>query len=183
MGRSLIRVAGFAALLFAATAASAAVPSPEEFLGRKVGEDRFLASWEQVVAYHRVVAEGSARVAIESAGTSTLGHDIPVVIVTSQANQSRLDRTGRSRASSRTPTACTPAEIGQLVGEGQAIVLVTCTIHGNEVGSTQMSMELVHELATSRDPEIGQWLDHVILLLMPSINPDGQVIVIEWYNR
>ena len=62
-------------------------------------------------------------------------------------------------------------------------MLVTCTIHSTEVGATQMAMEFVHDFATTEDPAKLAWMDDVILLLMPSINPDGQFLVIDWYNE
>lgn len=169
--------------LLVAALASGAVPSPEEHLGRRVGEDRYLAPWPEVIAYHRAVAAASDRVSIESAGTSTLGNDIPVVIVTSAGNQARLPRLREVARQLANADRLPPAEVDRLVEEGRAIVLVTCTIHSSEVGSTQMTMELVHELATTRDPAMLRWLDEVVLLLMPSINPDGQLLEVEWYQR
>jgi len=169
--------------LIAASLAGAAVPTPEQYLGHRVGEDGYLAPWPEVVAYHRAVAAASDRVSIESAGTSTLGEDMPVVIVTSPANQAKLPRLREIAKRLANADRLTPAEIDALVEEGRVIVLVTCSIHSNEVGSTQMSMPLVYELATTRDREVLSWLDETVLLLMPSINPDGQVMEVDWYNR
>ena len=46
-----------------------------------------------------------------------------------------------------------------------------------------MVNKLIHKLATERSP----WMDHVlrnvILLLIPSQNPDGQQMVVDWYNK
>jgi zinc carboxypeptidase len=180
--RTATRLAAVLALL-APVAASAAVPTPEAFLGRKPGEDRYLAPWPRVVAYLQAVDTASDRVAIESAGTSTLGNDMPVVIVTSPANHANLDRYREIARRLANPDGLAAAEAEALIGEGKAIVLVTCSIHSTEVGSTQMAMELVHDLATTTDPARSAWLDQVILLLMPSINPDGQVLVVDWYNK
>ena len=84
---------GAAMSLSAATPASAAaIPSPREFLGHDVGEDRYLAPWDRVVAYMRALDEASDRISIESAGTSTLGNDMPVLILTSEENQRNLSR-------------------------------------------------------------------------------------------
>ena len=46
-----------------------------------------------------------------------------------------------------------------------------------------MSMELLHELATKDDPVTREILEHAILLLAPSANPDGVEIVADWYER
>ena len=51
------------------------------------------------------------------------------------------------------------------------------------VGCTQMAMEFVHDFATTEDPDRLAWMDDAVLLLMPSINPDGQIMIIDWYEQ
>ncbi len=162
---------------------AAEIPSPEAFLGHRVGEDRRLAPWPKVVAYLRAVDAASERVSIENAGTSTQGNEMPVVVVTSERNQANLPRLREIARRLHLPYDLSSQDAEALVAEGKAIVLVTCSIHSTEVGSTQMAMELVHGLATATDPATTGWLDEVVLLLMPSINPDGQVLVVDWYQK
>ncbi|HXI03661.1 MAG TPA: M14 metallopeptidase family protein, partial [Candidatus Saccharimonadales bacterium] len=161
----------------------AAVPSPEEFLGHKVGEDRYLAPYPKVLEYLRTVAAGSDRVSVETAGRSTLDNEMMVVVITSAANQQKLGRYREIAAKLADPAGLGEDEADALVREGKAIVLVTCSIHSTEVGSTQMAMELAWQMATATDPATLRWLDDVILLVMPSINPDGQVMVVDWYDK
>ncbi len=168
--------------LTAAGARAEALPSPAEFLGHQVGADRRLAPYERVLEYLRLVDAASGRVSIESLGESTLGAEMVAVILTSEANQQRLDRwreIGRLLAAAEVE----PATARQLAGEGRAVVLVTCTIHATEVGCTQMAMEFVWEFATTQDPARLAWMEEVVLLLMPSLNPDGQRLVIDWYRQ
>ncbi|HEY3491755.1 MAG TPA: M14 family metallopeptidase, partial [Solirubrobacterales bacterium] len=160
-----------------------AVQAPDAFLGHRVGEDRKLAPWPKVVEYLRLVDAASDRVSIESAGTSTQGNDMPVVILTSEANQANLERYREIARQLAQADDLSAEQARALAAEGKTIALVTCSIHSTEVGSTQMAMEFVHDVATTQDPKMLAWLDDVILLLMPSINPDGQVMVIDWYNK
>ncbi len=184
MSRSAIAPLLVALSLCAASPATAAgVPSPRDFLGRNVGEDRYLARWDQVVAYMRALDEASDRISIESAGTSTLGNDMPVVILTSEENQRNLPQHRDAARRLALSEDLSEEEAQRLIDHGKTIVLVTCSIHSTEVGSTQLAMELAHQVATTADPDMLRWLDDVILLLMPSINPDGQVMVIDWYNK
>ncbi len=46
-----------------------------------------------------------------------------------------------------------------------------------------MAMEWAHALATAEDAETKRRLDQVVLLLLPSINPDGQIMETEWYRK
>ena len=63
------------------------------------------------------------------------------------------------------------------------MLLVTCSVHGTEIGATQMALELVHRLATDDSPATRKILDNVIVLLVPSANPDGQIAVTDWFNQ
>ncbi len=159
------------------------IPPPEETLGHKVGEDRKLAGWDTVVKYFRTLATASDRISIEVAGQSTLGNDLILVVVTSAENQLQLDRYRTIAQRLANPDGLTGKEAKELIAEGKAIVLITGTIHSTEVASTQMFMEFAYDMATSEDPEVARWLDDVILLIFPSINPDGQKMVIDWYNK
>jgi hypothetical protein len=163
--------------------AAATIPSPEEVFGHQVGADRKLIPYPDVLDYLRTVDEASDRVSIEEGYESTLGNPMPVVVLTSPANQKRLGEYREMARQLAKPETGTRGTTSRLVERARAIALVTCTIHGTEVGSTQMTTEFVHEFATTEDPERLAWMDEVILLLMPSINPDGQVMIIDWYNQ
>lgn len=178
-----LAIAALAAALLTLPLTAQQVPTPESFLGHKVGEDRKLAPWPRVVEYLRLVDAASDRLSIESAGKSTLGNDMPVVVLTSAANQANLEHYRQIARRLADPGGLTEEQARGLVAEGKTIALVTCSIHSTEVGSTQMAMEFVHDVATTGDPKMLAWLDDVILLLMPSINPDGQVLVVDWYNK
>lgn len=174
-----------AAVLLVAPVPSPAqeIPSPEDFLGRRVGEDRYLAPYPAVLDYLRTLDAASERLSIELAGKSTLDNDVVVLVLTSEENQLNLDRYREIARRLAHPEGLGAEEARRLADEGKAIVLVTCTIHSTEVGSTQMVMEFAHQVATSDDPELAGWLDDVILLVVPSINPDGQIMVVDWYDE
>jgi hypothetical protein len=179
-----LRVSVSLLLLFACLGAAVAQPpTPEEFLGHRVGADRKLASYPRVLEYLRLVADASDRVTIEAAGMSTLGNEMVTVVLTSPSNQQNLDRYREISRLLANPDRLTDGEARDLLDEAKTISLVTTTIHSTEVGATQMAMEFVHDFATTQDPERLGWMEDVILLLMPSINPDGQVMIVDWYNK
>jgi hypothetical protein len=164
-------------------AAAETIPSPEEFFGRPLGEDRFLAEYPKIVEYLRALDGASDRITVEDAGKSTQDNDMLVVVMTSPANQQRLEHYRSLARRLANPDSLTEEEAKAIVAEGKTIVLVTCTIHSTEVGSTQLAPEFAYKVATSEDEKLLAWLDDVILLLIPSINPDGQVMVVDWYNK
>ena len=172
-----------ALLSLAPPAAAATVPSPSEFLGMTVGADRTVADHRQVLAYFKALDAGSPRVEVEVLGKTTLGEDLFLAVISSEANlanKKRLQEVARRIAD---PRGLGEAESEALVREGKVHLLVTCNIHSTEIGASQMAMEWAHALATARDERTRRWLDQVVLLLVPSLNPDGQLMETEWYRK
>ena len=74
--------------------------------------------------------------------------------------------------------------MADLIEPSKTTVLpITCSIHSSETASTLMALELLHEMATREDPEAVEIRDRTILLLIPSVNPDGVDLVRDWYER
>jgi murein tripeptide amidase MpaA len=60
---------------------------------------------------------------------------------------------------------------------------MTHGIHATEVGGSQMAARLLHRLASSNEPSVQEILSNVILLDIPSLNPDGLQWVVDWYRQ
>jgi hypothetical protein len=165
------------------TALAAGVPTPSDFLGMKVGADRTLADYRQIVSYLKAVAAASPRVTLDVIGKTTLGEDFVLAVVSSEENMKNLPRIREIARKLADPRGLSDAEITALAREGKAVVLVSCNIHSTEIGSTQMAMEWIHDLATAPDPVTLTRLSNVVLLLVPSVNPDGQIMETDWYRK
>ncbi|MGD0579637.1 MAG: M14 metallopeptidase family protein, partial [Bryobacteraceae bacterium] len=170
-------------LLLAAAALAAAPPEPAAFLGHPLGQDRTPVEWSQVVAYFRALEKGSGRVHVIDYGRSTEGRLMIAAIVSAPETLKRLDRFRSIQARLANPRITPGSEAEKLIAEGKTIVLITCSVHADEVASTQTSMEFAWKLATAASPKLRQVLDNVIVLIAPSINPDGVDIVARWYQR
>jgi hypothetical protein len=181
MKRSIISLC----LLFISVSAFAQqkLQSPSEFLGFEVGADRKLADYSQITKYFRALDAASDRVDVQSLGQTTLGADMIMAVISSEENiknQQKYKEIARKLAD---PRGLSPQQIDALAKEGKLILLVTCNIHATEIGSSQMAMEWAHKLATAEDPVTKERLSNVILLLVPSLNPDGQTMITEWYRK
>ena len=169
--------------LFTRPAPAASVPTPSEFLGIPVGADRTLADYRQISSYLRKLASVSPRVQVVSTGKSTLGEDLVMAVISSEQNMKNLPRIREIAGKLADPRGLSQAEIAALAKEGKAVLIVTCAIHASEIGSTQMAMEWAHSLATAEDAATRKRLDDVVLLLVPSLNPDGQMMETDWYRK
>jgi len=181
--RALMLAAFLIAALQPFAAHAQRVPSPSEFLGITVGADKTVADYRQILSYFKALDAASPRVEVEILGRTTLGEELFLAAISSEANlanKKRLQEVARKIAD---PRGLRDEDAEALVGEGKVFLFITCNIHSTEIGASQMAMEWAHALATAQDEETQRRLDNVVLLLLPSINPDGQVMETEWYRR
>ncbi|HYN40539.1 MAG TPA: M14 metallopeptidase family protein [Thermoanaerobaculia bacterium] len=181
--RSILPALLLATLVVSPPATAASAPSPSEFLKLQIGADRTLADWGQIVSYFRALDTASDRVEVTTIGKSTLGEEMILAAISSPenlANKARIREIARRLAD---PRGLSEAESTVLVQDGKAVLLVTCAIHASEIASTQMAMEWAHALATAEDAETKRRLSEVVLLLVPSLNPDGNRMEVDWYRK
>jgi len=165
-------------------AAAPGIQAPDQFIGFKVGADTKLARWDRIVEYMKQVAGGSDRVRLRELGKTNNGQPFLMMEISSPETIKNLDRYKQyERRLYFQNGAPTPRERDEIFRQGKVVVFVGASIHATEVGATQMTLELVHHLATDDSPATRKILDNVILLLVPSLNPDGQTLVTDWYNR
>ena len=169
--------------LLLAPAAAAQIPSPEEFFGHRMGEDRKLAKWDRLVEYYELIGEASDRVLVENVGTSTLGRPFLVLFVSSPENLARLDEFQRMNAVLQDPRGHSEADVERAIAEGKVVFVQGYGLHSTEVAGSQSPAEIVWGFATREDPGIHEILDATISILIPAMNPDGVDLVNEWYDR
>lgn len=164
--------------------AFAQVPSPEAFFGFRMGADGQLADWPSIERYFKAVDAASDRVQIVDAGPTTEGRRIIAAIVSAPANirdletlqiDNRLLADPRRLANER--------EAAAILSGARPVVAIGSSIHASEVGATQSANELLYELATSNDAGTLRILENVIVILFPSLNPDGHTMVVDWHTR
>src|SRR5579863_9154538 len=177
----------FAPVVLAAAAHLAvaqAIPTPEQFFGFKIGADRKLARYDKIIDYLRRIADQSDRVRLRTIGPTTNGNPFVVVEISAAENIKNLDRyKNLERKLYFQGGAPTEAEREQIFRDGKSVVFISNNIHSNEIGSSQMVVELVYRLATENSSQIKKILNNVILVMEPSANPDGQIMVTDWYNK
>jgi hypothetical protein len=153
---------------------------PAEVLGFEPGEDMKLADWDMIHRYFVELSGASDRVHIESIGKSTQGREMILAAISSTENMAGLDRIKEGMRRLADPRGLDEKEAAALIERLPAVLFVGCAQHSTEIGSTQMSMRLAHRLAT--DPAYAPTLEQVVLLLIPSMNPDGHQMVCDWYG-
>jgi len=170
------------ALQLTAAITQAAVPVPETYFGHPIGADRQLLDWDKVVSYFEALARSSDRIRLTEYGRSAEGRPMIVATVAAPETLRNLDRYREIQKRLADPRRTTRAQAEPMFKEGRNIVLMTCSIHASEVASTHSAVEFAYRLVTENSPRVREILDNTILLLVPSLNPDGLDIVTRWYR-
>ncbi len=181
-----LSVAGLAAVALLSVELTSQVgqsKSPRDFLGFRVGDDYRLADWQQITTYFTELDKASDRIRSEVVGQTTLKKPFLAVTITSPENQAKLDQYQNITRRLADPRGLSPDAVERLIAEGKSVIAITCSVHATEVAAAQMSMELAHNLATGNSEEVRTILNNTILILVPSLNPDGLDIVVNWYKK
>jgi hypothetical protein len=78
------------------------------------------------------------------------------------------------------PRVLKTADEASLYAHQPAVLVIQCNIHSDEIASSQMAMELAYRLATN--DTLQAELKNAVVILIPSVNPDGEEMVVEWYR-
>ncbi|HLA38679.1 MAG TPA: M14 metallopeptidase family protein, partial [Candidatus Glassbacteria bacterium] len=170
-------------LFFGPAAVFSALKSPEDYFGHPIGADRKLIRHDKVIEYLQELAAQSPRVLYEQVGTSTLGKPIGLVLVSSETNMANLQHYRDISRRLADPRLLGREDALRLAGESKVFMLVLCNQHSTEIASSNMAAELVYDLATGADPEAEKALQDVVVMVVPSANPDGQHMVVDYYNE
>jgi hypothetical protein len=161
----------------------AAVPAPASVIGFEPGTDRKLPEWAQIVAYFKALDAASPRVEVRTLGTTTLGRPFIAAFIADSATLANLPKLLETQRRLADPRLTTARERAALERDGKAVVLVTSSIHSTEVGAILTPLILAHRLATGADEEARAIRRNTLVILVPSVNPDGVDIVADWYRR
>lgn len=156
--------------------AMAQLLSPSEFLPHEHGEQ--FTPHHLVVAYARHVADNSPRVQLQEYGATPEGRPLILLTISSEENLARIQdiRTANLQRAGMLPGTPAP-ELNQ------PVVWLSFGVHGNEAGGTESSMSTLYELAREDRADIKEWLSSTVVLLDPSLNPDGYDRYTQWYRR
>jgi len=157
------------------------LPTPESSFGFPVGADYKLFDYEQSIAYFKRLAAASNRVKLIEVGKTSFGRTITVALISSPENLARIDQIRRTNQRFAHPEGMTDAEARRLARDAKVMVDISGGLHASEIAGSQHTPQLAYELLFHADePRNKTILDNVVLFLWPSINPDGQDIVVNW---
>lgn len=150
------------------------VPLPSSVLGAPVGE--WHVRHDQLVQYMRRVSAQSPRMKYTEIGRTHENRPLLQVIVSSPENLAKLETLRAQHLRNwHEPGSKVPSDM-------PAIVLMGYSIHGDESSGSNSSLLLAYYLAAAQGANIDILLKNTIIILDPSLNPDGLSRFAQWAN-
>ncbi|MCS6968676.1 MAG: M14 family zinc carboxypeptidase [Cytophagales bacterium] len=150
---------------------NAAIPTPEQFLGYPIGS--YHTRYDRIVAYFETLARLSDKAQLEVLGNTYENRPLIALIVTSAANQSRLEEIRQRHLQRNTATAYDDEPI---------VIQIAANVHGNEASGGESALLTAYYLLANESEQVKNWLDNMVILIVPVQNPDGRDRFNTWVN-
>ena len=151
------------------------IPKPKEILGFNVGD--WHINHDKLINYLTKLSESSKRIKIENRGYTYENRPLVLLTITSEKNHSRLEELRKNHINilNKSLSQNNLKKIPAVVYQG-------FSVHGNEASGSNAAVLLAYYLASSEDEKVLELLDNLIILLDPSLNPDGLQRFSQWVN-
>lgn len=150
---------------------SSKIPLPSATLGFGIGERH--VRHDQLKDYFYTLAQKSARMKITTIGRTAQLREQFLVTFSSPKNLANLDNILANR---KAPKKTKQSE--EL--KDPLVIWLGYSVHGDEISGANASMAVAYYLAASESKDIEDLLANTIIVLEPSINPDGMDRFANW---
>lgn len=157
------------------------IPTPEAFLGFKLGDQ--MTKWSKIYDYLYALEKSSDRVKIIPLGKSYRGQEMIAALFSSPENLKKLDRYQEINDMISDPRKMTPDMRDRLLDEGKVFFLVEVGLHSSELGNVEAAVPTAYELASTKNEALLNAMEDVILVLNPCQHPDGYDDAVAWYEK
>ncbi len=151
------------------------IPSPAEFLGYDIGS--YHTRYDRIVAYLEKLAELSPRASLHQYGLTHGHRPLVILTVTSEDNLSNLDALRKQHMA--------VVDVDQNVSDFSSLPIfinLGYNVHGNEPSSSEAAMLTAYTLVASESDQARQYRDEAVVMIDPTINPDGRDRHTHWAN-
>ena len=152
------------------------IPVPSASIGHEVGE--WHVTHDKLVAYMKLLDAVSGKAVWEEYGKSWEGRPLGQLIITSEKNMARLEEIRLQHLKLSDPSA----SAGLNTADMPLIIKLGYGVHGNESSAQNASLLTAYYLVAGQGPEIDGILDKCVILIDPSLNPDGMQRHSTWVN-
>jgi hypothetical protein len=149
-----------------------AITHPDKILGFAVGQR--VASPTQIAEAVGVWGEQSERLKVLEYAKSHEGRPLYAVFISSPKNLQRLDDIQGDITKLADARSINDRQAKSIIKNLPAVAWMAYSIHGNETSGADAAITAIYHLAASKEQEVTQMLDNMIVVIDPMMNPDGR---------
>jgi len=153
------------------------IPLPSSILGFEIGQRH--VRHDQLQSYFHQLAKDSKRVSVTSMGKTAQQRDQLLVTISSPENLANLS----SILAQRDLLTTQKSQFEQQKSNKAPLVIwLGYSVHGDEISGANAAMVVAYYLAANTDQKMTELLANTIIVLEPSINPDGMDRFVNWVS-
>jgi hypothetical protein len=157
--------------------------APDDYFGFEPGADRKLFTYEKLVSYLQQLDAESPRIKMVQIGESPMGRPMYIAFISSEENIHNLEALREINRELALNPGLGKEALQDMVERGRVFLLATLSMHASEVGPAQSAALVAHEFASTTDQKKLEWLENVVYMMVPSHNPDGMDMIVDYYNE
>lgn len=170
-------------LIITSPSFSIEIQTPESYFGFKPGTDRMLFNYEALIDYLSMLDEASERLQLIPIDESPMGKPMYIAFISSPDNIKNLLKLRKINEALALNPELSEKTVITYSHEGRVFLLTTLSMHSGEVGPSQSAPLIAYDLVTTEDPSKLQYLEDVVMMMVPCHNPDGMNMIVDHYAK
>ena len=155
------------------------IKSPEEFLGYPIGEMQ--TRHDLIVSYMEYLSNVSDKAQILHYGQTYEKRKLVILAISSSDKIIDLEKIRENHISYLDPEH--PNYLKESKPENLPVIInLAYSVHGNEPSTSEAALLTAYTLISSKSDEISKYLSDSIILIDPTLNPDGRDRHTHWVN-
>jgi len=148
------------------------IPKAETVLGFEIGKKT--ATPEQIVQLIKKWDAASDKMQLVEYARTHENRPLYYAIISTSETLSNVDSIKKDLAKLANPSNLNSAEANALIERLPAVSWMAYSIHGNETSGSDSSLAAIYHLIASEEDDIKALLSKSIIIIDPSMNPDGR---------
>ena len=148
------------------------IPTAESILGFKVGQRT--ATPEQIVNAVNIWNKASVKMELIEYARTHENRPLYYAIISTPDNLAKVDAIKVDLSKLANPKGLDNANADRIIDSLPAVSWMAYSIHGNESSGSDASLAAIYHLIASKEDDIKDLLEKSIVIIDPSMNPDGR---------
>jgi len=148
------------------------IQSPGDYLGFPLGSRP--VHHEDVLNYFQYLSDRLPNAQLEEYGRTYEGRSLVYLVISSESNFQRLEEIRTNIAKLADPRKLQRANPAKIIEQTPATAWMAYAIHGDELSSTDASLQLAYQLLAGNDDVSKRIRQELVVCIDPLQNPDGR---------